>query len=100
MIAQRSVIGLVEAVGLDLAAIGAGRDLGDRLTHGQVRALPHSAEQGVGIVQALCLEELDQSAGHDRVGRELGHQVADHDVGHPHVEPDDAEQVLVRLAAP
>ena len=71
----------------------------DQLAHALLRAVEDLVDGAVDQLEAVLLVELRHALGADEVGVALGGEVAAQDVGQPHVAEDQAQDVLVELAA-
>ena len=78
-----------------MAAVGPGGDFGPHQPLGIVDQIRGAARKGVGAVAA---DQLAYGPGADVAGRQLGPQVSDGHLRHPHIGADQGEQGLVGLA--
>ena len=91
---------LRQAVGFDFRGVFPIGQAKQGVAHGFFRAALNLFGQRAQIIQAIFFQEIAQALFRQAVRRELGVDVAHHQIGHAHVVANEVDERLIRLAAP
>ena len=92
--------GFRQTVGLDFRRELPVGQAAQGVAHGLLRAALDLFRQRAQIIQAVFIQQIAQALFRQAVRRELGVDVAHHQVGHAHVVADEVDERPVGLAAP